>query len=147
MRFLPSVEMTDRKRSDNACAGHYRCAPFLPSVLSYLHVNNRHRVVAEDIDHLHRELAPSRFAFVKDAFQLQRPVFLQTETLPLVLKDVIPGPEFFPFITQMTLLRSTEGGFEMGRHRNICLQCAHRVSKISLGHSRYFHRLYESPYH
>jgi hypothetical protein len=56
MRFLPSVEMTVMERSDNACAGYYRCAPFLPSVLSYLHVNNRHRVVAEDIDHLDRPL-------------------------------------------------------------------------------------------
>src|SRR5208283_4643928 len=70
---------------------------FLPSVLAYVHADNRHGVIAEDVHHLHGDLAPSWRAFVEDAFKFQRPFLLRAEALPLVLEDVVACPEFFPF--------------------------------------------------
>ena len=66
---------------------------FLPSHVDF---DDRHGVVAEDVDHLDGELAPPRGAFMKDAGQFQRAVFLGAEGLPLVFKDVIPGPASLP---------------------------------------------------
>ena len=73
---------------------------FLPSHGNF---NYGHRVIPEDIHHLDRDLASPRRAFVKDAGQFQRAVFLGAEGLPLVFKDVIPGPAFFPFAAFLVL--------------------------------------------
>ena len=78
--------------------GHY----FFPPTVDF---NNRHGVVAEDIHHLHGQLAPPRRAFVKDAGQFQRAVFLGAEGLPLVFKDVIPSPSLFPLAVFFVLAR------------------------------------------
>lgn len=63
---------------------------------SHLHLDNFHRVVAEDVHHLDRKLAPTRRAFVEYTDQLQRAVFFGAKRLPLVLEDVISGPHLFP---------------------------------------------------
>jgi hypothetical protein len=69
----------------------------VPLLFPHAHLDNRHRIIAEDVHHLYRELAPPRRAFVEHALQFQRPVLLGAEALPLVLEDVIPDPLFFPF--------------------------------------------------
>ena len=70
----------------------------LPAVLPHAHVHDRHRVVAENVHHLDRDLSPPRLALVEDAFQFQRAVLLRAEALPLVLEDVIPRPDLFPHL-------------------------------------------------
>ena len=62
----------------------------------HAHLHNRHRVIAEDVHHLDRDLAPPRRAFVEDALQFQRAVLLRAEGLPLVLEDVIARPDLLP---------------------------------------------------
>src|SRR3989344_3823663 len=58
--------------------------------------NNFHRIVAENIHHLHSDLvAPFLFVLVRDALEFQCAVFLRAERLPLVLEDVITRPPFF----------------------------------------------------
>ncbi len=64
---------------------------------SYSHLHDRHDVVAEDVQHLHRQFVAAWRAFVGYAFEFQRAVFFHAETLPFVLEDGVAGILLFPY--------------------------------------------------
>ena len=58
-----------------------------------IHLDDRHSVVAEDIDDLDGNLSRAFYAFVEDARKLDRTIPLCAERLPLVLEDIVAGPD------------------------------------------------------
>ena len=89
--FLKTGDSRAQRKTDRLMAHPGSC-----QLCHTAHLHDRHRVIAEDVHHLDRDLAPPRRAFVKDALQFQRPVLLRAEALPLVLEDVIARPDLFP---------------------------------------------------
>src|SRR3989338_5070090 len=72
--------------------------------------NNRHRVIAKNIHHFHRNLAPPRHDFLRHAHQFQRAIFLGAERLPFVLEYVVAGPN----LLKAPLSRRRERGWGGG---------------------------------
>jgi hypothetical protein len=64
------------------------------------HLDDGHRVVAEDVDDFHRDfdrlLAFVGRAFVEGGREFKRAILLGAERLPFVFKDEVAGPDFFP---------------------------------------------------
>src|SRR5579884_2584496 len=59
---------------------------------SHAHLDYLRGVVAEDVDHLHRDLVfPLRRILMRRAFQFQLAIAARPEALPLVLENVAPG--------------------------------------------------------
>ena len=84
-------------RSQSGCGGWplpirrgecFSCRRKLP----HTHRNERHRVVAEDVDHLDRHgVAPWPVIGMQGGCQFQAAVLASAETLPFVLKDIAAG--------------------------------------------------------
>ena len=61
--------------------------------LSYVYVDDLHRVIAEDVYHLDSDLPPAGFTLFIDALEFQCAVTAGPEGLPLVLKNIFTGPD------------------------------------------------------
>src|SRR5260370_22451835 len=60
-------------------------------------VEDGHGVVAEDVNDFDSDFAAAGRAFVEDAGEFERAVFLGAEGLPFVFENVVAGPDFFVF--------------------------------------------------
>src|ERR1035441_4358856 len=97
-----------------AIRGSWDGAPlFLPPNANF---DDGHGVVAEDVHHLDRDLAPPRLAFLKHAGQFQRTVLLGTEGLPLVFEDKVTCPDLFIFVQMHLWWLKSANGYLAKRH-------------------------------
>ena len=64
--------------------------------LTYIHRNQRHSVIFEDVDDFDGDgAAAGCWVGVGDGFEFQAAVFAGAEALPFVFEDVVAGPLFF----------------------------------------------------
>jgi len=70
----------------------------ISAVLRHGNFHDGHRVVAEDVHDLHRQLPPAGFALVEHACEFQRAILLRPKRLPLVLEDEVTRPDLFPLV-------------------------------------------------
>ena len=59
--------------------------------MAWRHIDDGHRVVVENIHHLHGDLHPLLVHFLCSARQFERAILFRAEALPLVLENEIAG--------------------------------------------------------